>query len=110
MSLTKCYFELTSYIKNVEEFSDFWQYLYDEYQLSKEMILEITDSEFLMQHEEKSKRSIEIREEIVLPLLIVQNYAIQRLLTETDTKLVASYQKLIVRSLYGNINASRNSA
>ncbi len=110
MSLTKCYFELTSYIKNVEEFSDFWQYLYDEYQLSKEMILEITDSEYLMQHEEKSKQSIEIREEIVLPLLIVQNYAIQRLLTETDAGLISSYQKLIVRSLYGNINASRNSA
>ncbi len=110
MSLTKCYFELTSYIKNVDEFSDFWQYLYNEYHLSKEMILEISDSDFLMQHEEKSKHSIEIREEIVLPLLIVQNYAIQKLLTETDPTLISSYQKLIVRSLYGNINASRNSA
>ena len=110
MSLTKCYFELTSYIKDVEEFSDFWQYLYDEYQLSKTMILEITGSDYLMQHEEKSKVSIQTREAIVLPLLIVQNYAIQKLLTETDKELIKSYEKLIVRSLYGNINASRNSA
>ncbi|MDJ0645936.1 MAG: phosphoenolpyruvate carboxylase [Flavobacteriaceae bacterium] len=110
MSLTKCYFELTSYIKDVEEFSDFWQYLYDEYALSKQMILEITESDHLMQHEEKSKKSIQTREEIVLPLLIVQNYAIQKLLTETDKKLIEAYKKLIVRSLYGNINASRNSA
>ncbi len=110
MSLTKCYFELTSYIKDVEEFSDFWQYLYDEYELSKAMILEITGSDYLMQHEEKSKISIQTREAIVLPLLIVQNYAIQKLLAETDKELIKSYEKLIVRSLYGNINASRNSA
>ncbi|NNC70450.1 MAG: phosphoenolpyruvate carboxylase, partial [Flavobacteriaceae bacterium] len=110
MSLTKCYFELTSYIKNVEEFSDFWQYLYDEFLLSKDMILEITESEFLMQHEEKSKKSIQTREDIVLPLLIVQNYAIQKLSVENDQKLIEAYKKLIVRSLYGNINASRNSA
>lgn len=110
MSLTKCYFELTSYIKDVDEFGDFWQYLYDEYLLSKEMILEITESGFLMQHEEKSKKSIQTREEIVLPLLIVQNYAIQKLLTEKDEGLREIYKKLIVRSLYGNINASRNSA
>lgn len=110
MSLTKCYFELTSYIKDVEEFGDFWQYLYDEYLLSKQMILEITQLDFLMQHEEKSKMSIQTREQIVLPLLIIQNYAIQKLLTETDQNLIAAYKKLIVRSLYGNINASRNSA
>ena len=110
MSLTKCYFDLTSYIKNVDEFSAFWEYLYEEYALSKEMILEITGSESLMQHEEKSKRSIQTREEIVLPLLIVQNYAIQKLFTEKDEKIREIYKKMIVRSLYGNINASRNSA
>lgn len=110
MSLTKCYFELTSYIKKVDEFSDFWQYLFDEYLLSKLMILEITESDYLMQHEEKSKLSIQTREEIVLPLLIVQNYAIQQLLVERDKDKIETYKKLIVRSLYGNINASRNSA
>ena len=44
MSLTKCYFELTSYMKEDSEYGDFWQILHSEYELSKEMLLLIADS------------------------------------------------------------------
>jgi phosphoenolpyruvate carboxylase len=47
----------------------------------------------------------------VLPLLVIQQYALITLreesLSEADR---AIFEKMVVRSLYGNINASRNSA
>ncbi len=110
MSLTKCFFELTSYMKSNEEFKDFWVYLFDEYLLSKEMILETTGYNTLMQNDPLTKESILIREEIVLPLMLIQNYALQKIQTNADDPNLELYKKLVVRSLYGNINASRNSA
>ena len=51
---------------------------------------------------------IEIRERIVLPLLTIQQYALQKIECQSEHK--APYEKMVLRSLYGNINASRNSA
>ena len=42
MSLSKCYFELTAYIAKDEEYKDFWNILFDEYKLSKQMVLFIS--------------------------------------------------------------------
>ncbi|MBT8300618.1 MAG: phosphoenolpyruvate carboxylase, partial [Maribacter sp.] len=108
MSLTKCYFELTSYMKEDPKYGDFWNLLHEEYQLSKEMLLLVSGSNILMENEAISRESIEIRENIVLPLLVIQQYALQRIGQETDYKEL--YEKIVTRSLYGNINASRNSA
>jgi phosphoenolpyruvate carboxylase len=51
----------------------------------------------------------------VLPLLTIQQFALQQIQMlkkskKIDTDLLKVYEKLVVRSLYGNINASRNSA
>ncbi len=108
MSLSKCYFELTSYIAKDKEFKDFWNILYEEYKLSKKMTLLISEYDILMEEEPFSKNSIEIREQIVLPLLVIQQYALQKI--EQNSKYKNSYEKIVKRSLYGNINASRNSA
>ncbi len=110
MSLTKCLFSLTAYMQESEEFGQFWKYLHDEYKLSKKMILEITGLEELMENEKRSRQSIQIREEIVLPLILVQNYALQKIQKEEELEHEELYKKLVHRSLYGNINASRNSA
>ena len=108
MSLSKCYFELTSYMKDDEEYGDFWNILNDEFQLSKEMILLISNSKILMENEAVSRESIRIRENIVLPLLVIQQYALHQVSENSDYKTL--YEKIVTRSLYGNINASRNSA
>ena len=107
MSLSKCYFELTAYMEENDTYRDFWRILFDEYQLSKTMILEITEYDELMADEPISKRSIKNREAIVLPLLVIQQYALQKLGQDTASK--STYEKMVVRSVYGNINASRNS-
>ena len=108
MSLSKCYFELTAYIAKDEKYEDFWNILFEEYKLSKEMVLLISNYDILMEEEPVSRNSIEIRERIVLPLLIIQQYALQKI--EKNSGKKDTYEKIVRRSLYGNINASRNSA
>ena len=114
MSLTKSFFGLTAYMKDDEEFGAFWQILFDEYELSKRLMLEVSGLNELMENEMAGKASIEERERIVLPLLTIQQYALraiqemQRTGKNTDKQEV--YERMVTRSLFGNINASRNSA
>ena len=108
MALSKSYFELTAYIAEDEAYREFWNMLFDEYRLSKEMVLLISGYGMLMEEEPVSKKSIEIRERIVLPLLVIQQSALQKI--EMRSRHKPLYEKIVQRSLYGNINASRNSA
>jgi phosphoenolpyruvate carboxylase len=108
MSMSKCYFELTAYIQKDEEYKEFWNILFEEFELSKQMVLLVSQNSYLMEEEPISNRSIKIRENIVLPLLTIQQYAFQKI--EQKSVHIQSYEKIIHRSLYGNINASRNSA
>lgn len=108
MSLSKCNFDLTSYIQKDLEYSDFWKILFEEYKLSVKMLLLISDYNELMEEEPISKESIRIREKIALPLLVIQQYALQKISEGSENR--EAYEKLVTRSLYGNINASRNSA
>ena len=108
MSLSKTFFPLTAYMRDHAEFGGFWQILYDEYRLSLKMMLDISGYDRLMQEELISKLSIETREQIVLPLLTIQQYALQKI--AAGAQPTKTYESLVKRSLYGNINASRNSA
>jgi len=108
MSLSKCYFELTSYMKEDKEYGEFWKILHQEYLLSKKMLLLISGSKILMEDEPVSRESIKIRENIVLPLLVIQQNALQKIGQKSE--YLELYEKIVTRSLYGNINASRNSA
>jgi len=115
MSLTKSFFELTEYMAKDEEFGEFWNIIYNEYLNSKQLILKLLDYTELMQNNPSGKASIQIRENIVLPLLTIQQYAllkIQELQKEEipNETLIKVYEKMVTRSLFGNINASRNSA
>ena len=115
MSLSKSFFELTEYMANDAEFGDFWKIIYEEYKTTKRLILKLTNYTELMQSNPVGKASIDIRESIVLPLLTIQQYAllkIQELQKEgkADNELLKVYEKMVTRSLFGNINASRNSA
>ena len=114
MSLTKSFFELTSYMSKDEEFGEFWKIIHDEYILTKKMLLKISNFKELMENEPANKLSIQTRENVVMPLITIQQYALQIVKEiesgEIDDKRISVYEKIITRSLYGNINASRNSA
>lgn len=115
MSLTKSFFDLTKYMSKDEEFGDFWNIIYEEYVSTKRLLLKLTGYEALMENEPSGKASIEVRESIVLPLLTIQQYALKKIqeLSKEDIKdeeKLRIFEKIVTRSLFGNINASRNSA
>ena len=115
MSLKISFFGLTSYIKTDKEYSKFWELIFNEYKLSKDMVLKVTGYKELMENEPANKASIEKREDIIMPLFTLQQYAIQKknLLNLKDNNAndeINVLEKIITRTLFGNINASRNSA
>ena len=115
MALSKSFFPLTGYMKNDREFGEFWQLIYTEFLETKRLLLKLSGYNELMENYPDGKASVELREKIVLPLLTIQQYALLKIkeLKESatpDEKQIAIYEKVVTRSLFGNINASRNSA
>ena len=79
------------------------------------MLLKVTGYAELMENQPAGKASIQARERIVLPLLTIQQHALRKVQELQDQgksaeKMLEVYEKMVTRSLYGNINASRNSA
>jgi phosphoenolpyruvate carboxylase len=115
MSLAKSFFPLTAYMKKDPEFGPFWQIIYDEFLETKRLLLKIAGHKELMENYPDGKASIDIRERIVLPLLTIQQYALLKISElnkeeNPDLDLIKTYEKIVTRSLFGNTNASRNSA
>ena len=114
MSLTKSFFDLTAYMSHDPLYGNFWKLIFKEYNTSKRLLLKISGQTELMENIPEGKASIEVRESIVLPLLTIQQYAlkkIQELQKEAgNEEKISIYEKIVTRSLFGNINASRNSA
>lgn len=110
MSMSKSDFRVTAYLEDDKKFGHLWNQLRDEFNLSKEMLLELTDSTVLMEEYPIEKRSIAVRERIVLPLVIVQHYALQCLNSKKNEELTDVYNKLVIRTVYGIVNAGRNLA
>ncbi|WP_452231925.1 phosphoenolpyruvate carboxylase [Lacinutrix sp. MEBiC02595] len=115
MSLSKSFFDLTKYMSEDTEYGEFWKVIYNEYETSKRLILKLTGYKELMQEEPAGKASIAVRESIVLPLLTIQQFALKKIqelekAEVRDEEQIKIYEKIVTRSLFGNINASRNSA
>ncbi|MGL3000440.1 phosphoenolpyruvate carboxylase [Flavobacterium sp. RSSB_23] len=115
MSLAKSFFPLTAYMRKDPEFGEFWQIIYDEFLETKRLLLKIAGHKDLMENYPDGKASIDMRERIVLPLLTIQQYALLRInelnkATQPNDELIKVYEKIVTRSLFGNTNASRNSA
>ena len=110
MSMTKSDFRVTAYLEKDRKFGPFWKMLKDEFELTKAMLLELTGTTALMGEYPVERRSIAIRERIVLPLVIIQHYALSCLNNCNDEELIKVYNKLVVRTVYGIVNAGRNLA
>lgn len=115
MSLAKSFFPLTAYMRKDPEFGEFWQIIYNEFLETKRLLLKIAGHKDLMENYPDGKASIDMRERIVLPLLTIQQYALLRINElnkeqQPNESLIKVYEKIVTRSLFGNTNASRNSA
>ena len=79
MSLTKSFFGLTAYMQDDEEYGAFWTLIHDEYERTKSLMLKLSGMKELMENEAAGKASILARENIVLPLLTIQQFALKRI-------------------------------
>ena len=113
-SLSKTNFGVTQYLKKDSKFGKFWEWMFEEYKLVEKYVLEISGQHKLLERSPRVRASISLREEAVLPLLVIQQYALMKVRemkkSGADEEAYKIYEKLIIRTLYGNINAARNSA
>ena len=111
MSMVKSNFAITKYIDNDPQYKDIWNNIKEEFLLTTQLYLELSGGKSLMESDTVGKHSILLRDRIVLPLLTIQQYALgkmQELTVESDAK--NAYEKLLTRTMFGIINAARNSA
>ena len=112
-SLSKSNMKLTQYLERDKRFGSFWQIIQKEAHRTASKLKEITEQKELMDTDPQIRASIKIREQVVFPLLVIQQYALTRLY-EGEDQLKPSekviLQKMVIKSLAANINASRNSA
>lgn len=114
MAMKKCFFPLTAFLAEDTKYGEIWNLIHEEYQLTRQYLLKLSGNPELMHDYPVDQLSINMRERIVLPLLTIQQYALMHI-REAEDNLVPdpfreTYQKLVVRSSFGIINAGRNSA
>ncbi len=114
-SICKTYFPLTSYLEKDKKFGKFWKGIYQEYNDSKRLLLEISGQKKMLEKSPNTRASIELRENIILPLITIQQYALMQVKAiekgdRKGQKYIEPYEKMIIRAFFGSINASRNAA
>ena len=113
MAMKKCFFPLTAFLSNHPKYGEIWKMTYDEYELTLKYILRLSGNTDLMADYPVEQLSIQMRERIVLPLAVIQQYCLSKL-RDSEEKLSSlplkdTYEKLIIRCSFGIINAARNS-
>ena len=111
MSIVKSNFAITKHVASDTAFNSIWQNIKEEFKLTTQLYLELSHAKSLMENDVVSKHSILLRDRIVLPLLTIQQYALGKIQEVKDNPTaLASYEKLLTRTMFGIINAARNSA
>ncbi len=111
MSMVKSNFAITKYVDKDPQFSEIWNTIKNEFLLTTQLYLELSSAKSLMENDTVGKHSILLRDRIVLPLLTIQQYALGKMQEEgLSETLKNAYEKLLTRTMFGIINAARNSA
>ncbi len=113
MAMKKCFFPLTAFLSKQPKYGEIWKLTYEEYELTVKYVLRLSGNTELMADYPVEQLSIQMRERIVLPLAVIQQYCLGKL-RESEEKnnalpLKDAYEKLIIRCSFGIINAARNS-
>lgn len=110
MAMQKSDFQLTAFLARHEIYGAIWRKIYDEYELCRKYLSDITGKKDLMTDFPVEQQSVRTRERIVLPLTTIQQYALTRIRETDDEELKNVLGKLVIRCSFGIINAGRNSA
>jgi len=110
-ALAKSYFPLTGHLASDPRLGPFWNRLREEYDRTVAGLLAVSGQDRLLADAPVNRSSILMREEIIRPLLVIQQAAIQRLRQEGEEgPMTENLHRLVLRTIYGIINAARNSA
>ncbi len=111
-SLSKTNYSLTQFLANDAEFGGFWRMLRDEARRTTDLLGRITGQGRLLGADPDLRSSIELRERMVLPLLVIQQWALAKERRAAAGEEISGspelYEKVIVKSLAASVNASRN--
>jgi phosphoenolpyruvate carboxylase len=112
MSLTKTNYQATTYLGSDPEFGEFWKKMFAEFELSRQQTLDVSGLSGLMENNPGIRDSVRLRERIVLPLIAIQQFALMNLRNQNESNKMYElrYRRLIIRCMFGIINAARNSA
>ena len=114
MAMKKCFFPLTAFLGEDPQYGEIWHLIYEEFERTQKYIFMLSGKTELMSDYPVEQLSIQMRERIVLPLTTIQQYAMARI-RELEKKNSSPderelFERLVVRTSFGIINASRNSA
>jgi phosphoenolpyruvate carboxylase len=114
MAMKKCFFPLTEYLSKDNKFSEIWNMIYEEYEITKKYLFKLTGNNELMAEYPVEQLSVSMREKMILPLVTIQQFAMANIREieeeQANDPLKETYQKLAMRCSFGIINAGRNSA
>ena len=113
MAMKKSYFPLTAYLSNHTKFGEIWKMIYNEFELTQRYIFQLSGKAELMADYPVEQLSVQMRERIVLPLTTIQQFALARIRAMEEGTMAPAqketYEKLVIRTSFGIINAGRNS-
>ncbi len=113
MVMKKCFFPLTEYLSNHPRYGQLFNMIYEEYELTQRYLFLLSGKNELMADYPVEQQSIQMREKIVLPITTIQQYALSRIRALEEQGISSehkeTYEKLVIRSSFGIINAGRNS-
>ncbi|MEO6838861.1 MAG: phosphoenolpyruvate carboxylase [Ginsengibacter sp.] len=114
MAMKKCYFPLTEYLSKDPQFSEIWNMIYEEYEMTKKYLFKLSGNNELMADYPVEQLSVSMREKMILPLVTIQQYAMANIREMEEEQIKSptrqTFEKLAMRCSFGIINAGRNSA
>ena len=115
-SMTKCDFRLTAHLQEHPRFGALWRTVHAEFERTHRLVLRISGQQDLLETVPAIRESIHLRDGIILPLLVIQQFALTEMEQQREGGAPADgagwspelLRKLIIRTMYGIVNASRN--
>ncbi len=105
-SLAKTRFSLTAFMADDPQFGEFWRLLESEARRTLDCFEAVSGHR--VPEDRISRESIRIREQMVLPVVVIQQYAMAKLRGDLDEDTRATLKKLVLKTLAPTVNAGRN--
>ena len=114
-SLSKTHFSLTSYLSDDPSYGSFWSSIQQEANRTTDGLLKISGMNDLLENEPNTQESIRLREDLILPVAVIQQWALIRLRQirriengQAEDAEIRRLEQVVIKSMAATVNASRN--